>query len=131
MSLIFVNGTFDILHPGHIELLNYAKSLGSHLMVGIDSDRRVRELKGTTRPIYSQQHRAFMLKNLRAVDEVVVFDSDIELINLVAACDIMVKGSDYMGKPIVGEAVCDELIFFDKLHDYSTTKIIQDIITRG
>jgi D-beta-D-heptose 7-phosphate kinase/D-beta-D-heptose 1-phosphate adenosyltransferase len=131
MSLIFVNGTFDILHPGHIELLNYAKRLGSHLMVGIDSDRRVRELKGTTRPIHSQQHRAFMLKNIKAVDEVVVFDSDIELINLVAACDIMVKGSDYIGKPIVGEAVCDELIFFDKLHDYSTTKIIQDIITRG
>lgn len=131
MSLIFVNGTFDILHPGHIELLNYAKSLGSHLMIGIDSDRRVRELKGPARPIHSQQHRAFMLKNLKAVDEVVVFDSDIELINLVAACDIMVKGSDYMGKHIVGEAVCDELIFFDKLHDYSTTKIIQDIITRG
>ncbi len=130
MSLIFVNGTFDILHPGHIELLNYAKSLGSHLMVGIDSDRRVQELKGSARPINSQQHRSFMLKNLRAVDEVVVFDSDIELINLVAACDIMVKGSDYMGKPIVGEAVCDELIFFDKLHDYSTTKIIQDIINR-
>jgi D-beta-D-heptose 7-phosphate kinase/D-beta-D-heptose 1-phosphate adenosyltransferase len=130
MSLIFVNGTFDILHPGHIELLNYAKSLGSHLMVGIDSDRRVRELKGTARPIHSQQHRAFMLKNIKAVDEVVVFDSDIELINLVAACDIMVKGSDYMGKPIVGEAVCDKLIFFDKLHDYSTTKIIQDIIAR-
>jgi D-beta-D-heptose 7-phosphate kinase/D-beta-D-heptose 1-phosphate adenosyltransferase len=131
MSLIFVNGTFDILHPGHIELLNYAKSLGSHLMIGIDSDRRVRELKGPARPIHSQQHRAFMLKNLKAVDEVVVFDSDIELINLVAACDIMVKGSDYMGKHIVGEAVCDELIFFDKLHDYSTTKIIQDIIIRG
>lgn len=71
-----------------------------------------------------------MLKNLKAVDDVVVFNSDIELINLVAACDIMVKGSDYMGKPIIGEAVCDELIFFDILDGYSTTKIIQDIANR-
>lgn len=130
MSLIFVNGTFDILHPGHIELLNYARSLGSHLMVGIDSDDRVQQLKGPTRPINNQRYRAFMLKNLKAVDDVVVFNSDIELINLVAACDIMVKGSDYMGKPIIGEAVCDELIFFDILDGYSTTKIIQDIANR-
>ena len=131
MSLIFVNGSFDILHPGHIELLNYAKSLGSHLMVAIDSDARITSLKGPTRPINNQRYRAFMLKNLRAVDEVVIFDSDQELINLIAACDIMVKGSDYMGKPIVGEEVCDEIIFFDRLYDYSTTKIIQDIVNRG
>lgn len=131
MSLIFVNGSFDILHPGHIELLNYAKSLGSHLMVAIDSDTRITSLKGPTRPINNQRYRAFMLKNLRAVDEVVIFDSDQELINLIAACDIMVKGSDYMGKPIVGEEVCDEIIFFDRLYDYSTTKIIQDIVNRG
>jgi len=130
MSLIFVNGSFDILHPGHIELLNYAKSLGSHLMVAIDSDARITSLKGPTRPINNQRYRAFMLKNLRAVDEVVIFDSDQELINLIAACDIMVKGSDYMGKPIVGEEVCDEIIFFDRLYDYSTTKIIQDIVNR-
>jgi len=130
MSLIFVNGTFDILHPGHVELLNYAKSLGGHLMVGIDSDERVRQLKGPQRPINNQKHRAFMLENLKAVDEVVVFNNDVELINLVAACDIMVKGSDYMGKPIVGDIVCDEIVFFDILDDYSTTKIIQNIANR-
>jgi D-beta-D-heptose 7-phosphate kinase/D-beta-D-heptose 1-phosphate adenosyltransferase len=130
MSLIFVNGTFDILHPGHIELLNYAKSLGSHLMVGIDSDDRVKQLKGPSRPINNHKYRSFMLKNLKAVDEVVVFNNDAELINLIAACDIMVKGSDYMGKTIVGEAVCNELIFFDLLNEYSTTKIIQDIANR-
>jgi len=130
MSLIFVNGTFDILHPGHIELLNYAKSLGSHLMVGIDSDDRVNHLKGPSRPINNHRYRSFMLRNLKAVDEVVVFNNDAELINLIAACDIMVKGSDYMGKTIVGEAVCNELIFFDVLNEYSTTKIIQDIANR-
>lgn len=130
MSLIFVNGTFDILHPGHIELLNYAKSLGDHLMIGIDSDERVAQLKGPKRPINNQRYRAFMLKNLKAVDEVVIFNTDVELINLVAACDIMVKGSDYMGKPIIGEIVCDKIIFFDTLDDYSTTKIIQDITNR-
>ena len=74
MSLIFVNGTFDILHPGHIELLNYAKSLGNHLMIGIDSDERVTQLKGPERPINNQRYRAFMLKNLKAVDEVVIFN---------------------------------------------------------
>jgi D-beta-D-heptose 7-phosphate kinase/D-beta-D-heptose 1-phosphate adenosyltransferase len=130
MSLIFVNGSFDILHPGHIDLLNYAKSLGDHLMVGIDSDDRVRRLKGSSRPINNQRYRAYMLKNLKAVDEVVIFDTDLELINLVAACDTMVKGSDYMGKPIVGQEVCDEIIFFDRIDGHSTTKIIQDIADR-
>lgn len=130
MSLIFVNGTFDILHPGHIELLNYAKSLGRHLMVGIDSDERVRHLKGPSRPINNSRYRMFMLKNLKAVDDVVVFNSDQDLVNLIATCDVMVKGSDYMGQQIIGEAVCDELVFFDILDDYSTTKIIQDITNR-
>ena len=73
---VFVNGTFDLLHPGHIALLNYARSLGNYVIVGIDTDDRVREKKGPTRPIYNQDDRGLMLVALKAVDEVRYFDSD-------------------------------------------------------
>lgn len=130
MVRVFVNGTFDIIHTGHLELLVYAKSLGDHLTVAIDSDRRVNSLKGTTRPINNEQERYFLLKNLKPVDSVEIFDTDEELINLIKDCDIMVKGSDYKGKPIVGEDVCKKIIFFDKINGYSTTQKIQDITAR-
>ena len=130
MKKVFVNGTFDILHPGHIALLNFAKSLGGHLTVAIDSDDRVRSLKGSTRPINTHNERKFMLQNIKAVDAVVIFENDYQLTELVSACDVMVKGSDYRGKRIVGESVCPEIVFFDIDDDYSTTKKIQSIIDR-
>jgi D-beta-D-heptose 7-phosphate kinase/D-beta-D-heptose 1-phosphate adenosyltransferase len=125
---IIVNGTFDILHPGHLALLNYAKSLGDFLVVAIDTDERVRKLKGLTRPINDQATRKLMLENLRAVDEVQLFNTDDELLRLIEKCDIMVKGSDYKDKPIVGDALID--IEFYERTDHSTTKTIQDIINR-
>jgi len=130
---IFVNGTFDILHRGHIELLNYAKSLGDFLLVGIDSDDRVREKKGPTRPIHSQEERKFFLENLKAVDSVDIFSSDIELKSMVKSFkpDIMVVGSDWKGKSIIGSYYSAKLIFFDRIGDYATTKTIQSIIDRG
>lgn len=125
---VFVNGTFDILHPGHIALLNYAKSLGVYLLVGIDSDQRVRQLKGPTRPINNQADRKLMLENLKAVNEVCVFNSDEELLHLIKECDIMVKGSDYIDKPIIG---ADQIkIKFYERTEHSTTKAIQDIANR-
>lgn len=130
MKRILVNGTFDIVHPGHLALLNYARSLGDFLMVAIDSDRRVRELKGPSRPINNEQERRLLLENLRAVDEVRVFDSDQELVDIVASCAIMVKGSDYRGQPIVGQEVCQELIFFERINGYSSTAKIQHIVDR-
>jgi rfaE bifunctional protein nucleotidyltransferase chain/domain len=130
MIKVFVNGTFDILHTGHIELLNYAKSLGDHLIVGIDSDQRIKELKGPDRPINREYDRLLMLKNLKAVNEVIVFNNDDELIKLVSSCDIMVKGSDYRGKPIVGEKVCKKIVFFERIYGYSTTDTIKNIINR-
>lgn len=130
MKKIFVNGTFDILHPGHVALLNFAKSLGGYLTVAIDSDDRVRSLKGPTRPINTQSERKYMLQNIKAVDSVVIFENDYQLTELVSACDVMVKGSDYTGKRIVGESVCPEIVFFDIDDDYSTTKKIQSIIDR-
>jgi len=130
MTRVFVNGTFDILHVGHIELLEYAQSLGNEVIVGIDSDERVRRLKGHSRPINNQFERTKMLKSLRAVSDVKVFETDTELRNLIADCDVMVKGADWQGKPIVGEEVCKRIEFFERIDGYSTTKKIQDIIDR-
>ena len=130
MKRIIVNGTFDILHSGHLALLNHARSLGDYLVVAIDSDRRVKELKGALRPVNTQAERQELLSNLRAVDEVRVFDSDQELVDIAAECAIMVKGSDYRGRPIVGEHVIPEIIFFERIHGFSTTEKLQYIVNR-
>lgn len=127
---VFVNGTFDIIHLGHLALFNYAKSLGDFLLVAIDSDKRVKQLKGNHRPINSEYERKTLLENLKAIDQVQIFDTDQELIDIVSTCDLMVKGSDYIGKPIVGEHVCKQIVFFDRINEYSTTKKIQSIVDR-
>jgi rfaE bifunctional protein nucleotidyltransferase chain/domain len=130
---IFVNGTFDILHRGHLELLNYAKSLGDFLLVGIDTDERVKEKKGPTRPIYNQEERKFFLENLKAVDQVKFFSTDNELESMIESFkpDIMIVGSDWRGKPVIGSHYATKLMFFDRIGDYATTKTIQSIIDRG
>ena len=125
---VFVNGTFDILHPGHLALLNYAKSLGDFLVVAIDTDERVKQLKGPTRPINNQNDRKLFLENLKAVDEVVVFGSDEELLHFISQCDIMVKGSDYKDQKIIGSDLI-KIVFYERT-EHSTTKTIQDIIDR-
>jgi len=130
MKRVFVNGTFDIIHIGHLELLEFAKSLGDFLVVAIDSDRRVKELKGPTRPINTEYERRQMLLAIRWVDRVYVFDSDAELVSHITDCDVMVKGSDYRGRPIVGQDQCPEIVFFERLEDYSSSKKIEDIISR-
>ena len=130
MKTVFVNGTFDIIHPGHLALLNFARLQGDRLVVGIDSDRRVQELKGPTRPINNQNERRLLLECLRCVDQVEIFDTDAELIDLIAKSSIMVKGSDYRGQPIVGQDVCPQIVFFERNNDYSSTEKIQSIINR-
>jgi D-beta-D-heptose 7-phosphate kinase/D-beta-D-heptose 1-phosphate adenosyltransferase len=129
MKKIVVNGTFDVLHPGHLALLNYAKSLGDFLIVAIDTDDRVRQLKGPTRPINNQDERKLFLENLKAVDEVRIFDSPEELIKIVKDC-IMVKGSDYKGQSVIGETYCQQVVYYDRT-EHSSTQKIQDIINRG
>jgi D-beta-D-heptose 7-phosphate kinase/D-beta-D-heptose 1-phosphate adenosyltransferase len=129
---IIVNGTFDILHRGHVELLEHAKSLGEFLLVCIDTDERVKELKGSDRPINNQNDRAFMLQGLKCVDAVWTFDSeeDLERICEMYQPDIMVKGKDYEGKRIVGAKHCKEIKFVELVNGYSTTNIIERITNR-
>ena len=129
---VIVNGTFDILHRGHIEMLNYARSQGSYLLVCIDSDRRVQELKGTSRPVNKQEDRKFALDNLKAVNAVWIFDTaeELEHICKVYKPDLMVKGSDYVGKDIVGREYCNKIDFFNLVPEYSTTKTIENINNR-
>jgi D-beta-D-heptose 7-phosphate kinase/D-beta-D-heptose 1-phosphate adenosyltransferase len=132
MKKIFVNGTFDVLHTGHLLLFEYAKSFGDYLIVAIDSDERVKEKKCPTIPINSLEDRAFMLSNLYHVDEVRTFGSDMDLKNLVKYYkpDIMIVGSDWKGKPVIGSEYAKELKFFDRINEYSTTKTIENIINR-
>ena len=127
-KLIWTNGCFDILHRGHIEMFEYAKSLGDELIVGIDSDRRVREDKGEDRPINSLDDRAIVLQSIKYIDRVVEFDSTNELRNLIKDIrpDIMVIGSDWKGKKVVGEEYAGKVDFFNRIGDYSTTKILED-----
>ena len=129
---IFTNGCFDILHRGHIELFKYCKSLGNELIIGIDSDKRVKYLKGKNRPINSQNDRKLMLESLRFVDKVIIFNSKIELESLIISLnpDIMVVGSDYKNKNVIGSKYSKKLIFFERIDGYSTTKTIQHINNR-
>ena len=131
-KVIFINGCFDILHKGHIEMFKYAKSLGDILIVAIDSDSRVKELKGYTRPINNQIDRTYMLRSIRYVDDVRVFYSERELEQIIekVSPDIMVVGSDYKDKRVVGSEYAKDLKFFTKLDGYATSKIIKSIISR-
>lgn len=130
---IIVNGSFDIVHIGHIRLLQYAKSFpNAYVYVIIDTDRRIKRLKGEDRPINNEYERTSLLAALKSVDRVDVFDTDDELVNLIRDYkpDIMIKGSDYKGKPIIGAEFCKEIKFYDRLEKYSTTNKIQDITNR-
>ena len=132
MKIIFVNGCFDVLHPGHIQLFKYAKSLGDYLIVAIDSDKRVSEIKGPERPIFSQSDRSQTLEAIRYIDVVHIFDSKEDLENLLKdiAPDIMIVGSDWKGKEVVGEQYAKTVRFFDRVGEYSTTKTLQGLTYR-
>lgn len=131
-KIVFTNGCFDILHRGHVEYLNEAKKLGDLLVVGLNSDRSVKELKGPERPVNAENDRKFVLQNLKAVDFVQIFDEQTPL-NLIKAInpDILVKGGDWKPEQIVGsEHVLTnggEVLSLNFVDGYSTTKIIHKI----
>ena len=129
-KVIFTNGCFDIIHRGHIELLEYCKSIGGKLIVGLNSDSSVKRLKGKKRPINSEKDRKYLLESLRFVDEVIIFNEDtpLELIKKISP-DIIVKGGDYTVESVVGNNICEARIF-KHVKGYSTTTAIQDINNR-
>ncbi len=128
-GVVWTNGVFDLLHPGHLELLKYAKNLGSRLIVGINSDISVKRLKGAHRPINDVLTRKKQLETLPWVDEVVVFEEDtpIEAIERIRP-DIIVKGGDYTVDTTVGNKVA-EVKIFPKIEGHSTTDLIGKIKT--
>ena len=126
MKIIWTNGCFDVLHRGHIELFKYAKSLGDWLVVGIDTDKRVRAAKGESRPFNTIEDRVAMLESIKYIDEIRTFDADDELDTqvLLSGAEIIVVGSDYKNKKVIGSRHAQEIKFFDRIEGYSTTKIL-------
>ncbi|MDA9244115.1 D-glycero-beta-D-manno-heptose-7-phosphate kinase [Amylibacter sp.] len=126
--IIFTNGCFDILHAGHVRYLETAKTFGDVLILGLNSDRSVSALKGEGRPINSQLDRSYIIAALEVVDYVVIFDEDTPY-NLIKAVKphILVKGSDYSGKAVVGQDIADELKLVHFVEGKSTTKTIEKI----
>lgn len=122
---VWVNGCFDVIHAGHIEMLKYAHSLGQRLVVGLDTDDRVRASKGPQRPINTLSHRTTVIEAIKYVDEVVSFGSDDALLNAItwSQADIIVVGEEYMGR-VIGEELGVEIKYFPRLHGLSTTGIV-------
>ena len=128
VKLVFTNGCFDILHRGHLELLKHCRRLGGDtgwVTVGINSDASIQRLKGTSRPIVSQDDRRAILEELSCVDEVTIFDEDTpyELMKRIKP-DIIVKGGDYEIENVVGSDLAD-VVIFNFLDGYSTTSMIE------
>jgi len=130
MRKIFTNGCFDILHPGHLALLKYCAAMGDYVLVGIDSDRRVQEMKAQNRPIQNQEIRRIMLLNLKWVNDVVIFDTDEELEEIVKNYTpyCMIVGSDWQDKKVIGSEHAEVIGYFERIDEYSTSKIVESII---
>jgi D-beta-D-heptose 7-phosphate kinase/D-beta-D-heptose 1-phosphate adenosyltransferase len=129
MKKVWVNGTFDVMHVGHIKLLEYANSLGD-VRVGLDTDERIKEKKGFNRPINCLQDRINFMESIKYVNSVVSFNSDEELEKRIKEWDseLMVIGNDYISTQIIGFHLFKEVLFFNKLDGKSTTKILSSFL---
>lgn len=131
-KIVFTNGCFDILHPGHTRYLFAARELGDHLIVAVNSDRSVKALKGPERPIFSEQQRAELLAALGCVDTVLIFDEDNPL-NVIEQLlpDILVKGGDWTEETIIGADVVKKTGGYVKaipyINGFSSTEITEKI----
>lgn len=130
--VVFTNGVFDLLHPGHVDILSNARAQGDALIVGVNSDASVRRLKGPSRPVRNEQERAYVLAALRDVDAVVLFDEDtpLELIRRLRP-DVLVKGGDYTRDTVVGaddvESWGGRVVIVPLVPGQSTTSIIEKL----
>ncbi|MBO0722494.1 MAG: D-glycero-beta-D-manno-heptose 1-phosphate adenylyltransferase [Blastocatellia bacterium] len=131
-KVVFTNGCFDLIHPGHVRILREARSLGDALIVAINSDRSVRELKGPNRPILNENERAEVLAALACVDYVITFDDVLprETIKAIRP-DVLVKGGDYTPDTIVGRAEVEaqggEVKSLSYIEGFSTSDLIERI----
>ena len=127
-KIVFTNGCFDILHAGHVSVLEFSRAKGDVLVVGLNSDASVKRLKGPTRPVNKEADRALVLAALQAVDVVCVFpeDTPYNLIKLVQP-DVLVKGGDYKPSEIVGREFAKKVVRFALLKGRSTTNIIKKV----
>jgi D-glycero-beta-D-manno-heptose 1-phosphate adenylyltransferase len=131
-TIVFTNGVFDLLHPGHLRYLQHARSLGDALVVGVNSDRSVRANKGPSRPATPQAERAEVLGALACVDAVMIFDEDTphDLVRTIQP-DVLVKGADWAEDAIVGRDVVEarggRVVRVPVEPGYSTTRILERI----
>jgi D-glycero-beta-D-manno-heptose 1-phosphate adenylyltransferase len=130
--LVFTNGCFDLIHPGHVKTLEASRALGDALIVGLNSDASVRQLKGPGRPIISEQERAELLAALECVDAVVIYNEPTPRETIAALLpDVLVKGGDWPGDQIIGRAEVEgaggRVVSIPVVPDYSTTAILQTI----
>jgi D-glycero-beta-D-manno-heptose 1-phosphate adenylyltransferase len=131
-AVVFTNGVFDLLHPGHVRYLTEARAQGDALIVAVNSDRSVRAIKGPSRPITSEQERAEVLSALAAVDAVVIFDED-DPHAIISAIrpDVLVKGADWAADRIIGRDVVEarggRVVRIQFAPGFSTTAMIEKI----
>lgn len=131
-KLVFTNGCFDLLHAGHLRLLKRARSLGDALVVGLNSDRSLRRLKGKGRPLVPEKERAELLAGLESVDFVTIFDEDTPLETIAALKpDVLVKGADYEASEIVGRGHVKKVVRFPLVKGLSTSRLIKKIRSHG
>jgi len=124
---VFTNGCFDVLHRGHVELLSYCANIGE-VVVGLNSDKSVKRLKGNSRPINNQEDRRIILESIKYVSKVIIFEEDTpyELIKILKP-DLIVKGGDYLPNEVVGHDL-SEVRIFDTLQGYSSTATIKSLL---
>lgn len=133
-KVVFTNGCFDILHPGHVDYLNKAKALGDVLILGLNSDSSIKRIKGEKRPVLNQDERAAITSNLKAVDYVVIFEED-DPFNIISYLipDVLVKGADWSLDKIIGRDIVEanggEVKAIKFVTDQSTTNIIKKVLS--
>ena len=129
-KIVFTNGCFDLLHRGHIETINFAKSKGDILVLGLNSDKSVKRLKGESRPIHDQNTRLQVLSSIYAIDYVILFDEDTPL-NIIKKLkpNILVKGGDYNIDNIIGKEYVDDICIAPFQNGLSTTITINKFQT--
>jgi|TARA_B100000902_G_scaffold44867_1_gene52469 D-beta-D-heptose 7-phosphate kinase/D-beta-D-heptose 1-phosphate adenosyltransferase len=130
MKTVFVNGTFDILHPGHIELFRVARSLGDRVIVATDSDVKIKKDKGQTKPINDLCYRISMLESIKYIDVVHYFNDRKGLEDLIRVYkpDILLLGNDWENGDVVGKDIVKEVRFLPRVGDYSSSSIIKKIL---